>query len=62
MKNLFAVAALSFVVTACGTTPSTGDLAKEADKGAAAVEKDAAAEAAAAEAKASGPPGGTWQS
>ena len=52
MKNLLAIAALALVVTACGSTPSTGDLVKAADKGADAVEKDAAAEAAAAEAKA----------
>lgn len=52
MKNLISVLALAFVVTACGTTPSTSDLVKAADKSADAVEKDAAAEAAAAEAKA----------
>ena len=52
MKNLFAVAALALVVAACGTTPSTGDLAKAAEKSADVVEKDAAAEAKVAEAKA----------
>ena len=52
MKNVFAVASLALVLSACSSVPSTGDLTKAVDTSTAAVEKDVAADAAAAEAKA----------
>jgi len=52
LKNVFAVASLALVLSACSSVPSTGDLTKAVDTSTAAVEKDVAADAAAAEAKA----------